>query len=268
MDGPGIRTTVFFKGCNLRCEWCHNPESYSPNPEIMFYEDKCTGCGKCKGACQTKLENCTLCGRCAEVCESGARLLCGKKYTADGLMAKILKDKIFYESSGGVTFSGGECMLQIDFLEKVLKKCRENNIHTAIDTAGCVPKEYFERILPYTDMFLYDVKAIDGELHKRCTGRSNKIILENLLFLDNAEKDIEIRVPYVPGVNSGEMLKIADFLKKLRSKIRVSVLPYHNHAYSKYAALGMKNTLPEILPPPEETEEVKELFISHGILVI
>jgi len=269
VDGPGIRTTVFFKGCNLRCVWCHNPEGYAPKPEIMFFKDKCTGCGSCRDVCPTALESCTLCGKCSEVCESGARKICGKEYTTDELIKEILKDKMFYESSsGGVTFSGGECMLQIDFLEAILKKCRENKIHTAIDTAGCVPREYFERILPYTDMFLYDVKAIDGELHKHCTGQSNRLILDNLLFLDSCGKDMEIRIPYVPGINSGEIEKIAEFLERLNDKTKVSVLPYHSHADTKYAALGINNTLSKRLPKESEIEAAKKLLASHGISVI
>ena len=147
VDGPGIRTTVFFKGCNLRCAWCHNPESQSARAQMLVYQNKCTGCGKCKEKCPHDLESCNLCGKCALYCPHDAREICGKEYTVDEVLKEILKDKTFYDNSGGgVTFSGGECMLQIDFLEELLKACKQNGIHTAVDTAGHVPFDYFERI--------------------------------------------------------------------------------------------------------------------------
>ena len=180
VDGPGIRTTVFFKGCNMRCKWCHNPESQSAQKQMMYYKDKCTGCGKCAKVCPNQLKKCDFCGKCELYCPADARKICGKEYSADEVFNEIAKDKTFYENSGGgATFSGGECMLQIGFLCEILKKCKENGIHTAVDTAGNVPWEYFEKILPYTDIFLYDVKAFSEDLHKRGTGVSNKLILEN-----------------------------------------------------------------------------------------
>ena len=181
VDGPGIRTAVFFKGCNLRCAWCHNPESQSPKPQMMFYKNKCMGCGKCREKCPNNLESCDLCGKCSLFCPQDARDICGKEYTVDEVLKEVLKDKAFYETSGGgVTFSGGECMLQIEFLTKILKACKENGIHTAVDTAGHVPYERFEQILPYTDLFLYDVKCFDSDKHRQYTGLENQLILKNL----------------------------------------------------------------------------------------
>lgn len=268
VDGPGIRTSVFFKGCNLRCVWCHNPEGYSQNEELMFYKDKCVGCGKCKEVCPNGLNSCSLCKKCVPVCTSGARMICGKEYTADELMKEIVKDKAFYASSGGgVTFSGGECMLQIDFLEEILKKCKEHQIHTAIDTAGCVPRSYFERVIPYTDMFLYDIKAFDEAVHVKYTGKSNKLILDNLIYLDSLGKEVEIRIPYVPGCNDGEMEKIAKFLSLTKNIKSVKILPYHSYAESKYLSLGMKSTLQDILPTDEEINKAKELFTKRNISV-
>ena len=268
VDGPGIRTSVFFKGCNLRCVWCHNPEGYSQNEELMFYKNKCVGCGKCKEVCPNGLNSCSLCKKCVPVCTSGARMICGKEYTADELMKEIVKDKAFYASSGGgVTFSGGECMLQINFLEEVLKKCKEQRIHTAIDTAGHVPRSYFERIIPYTDMFLYDLKAFDEDVHIKYTGKPNKLILDNLVFLDSCGKDIEIRIPYVPGCNDGEMEKIANFLSQTKNVKSVKILPYHRYAESKYISLGMKSTLQDRLPTDEEINKAKELFTKYNISV-
>ena len=153
VDGPGIRTTVFFKGCNLRCAWCHNPESQSAKREMLFYKNKCTGCGKCKEKCPNLLEKCEFCGKCVLFCPHDAREICGGEYTVDEVMHQVLKDVTLYEGSGGgVTLSGGECMLQIDFLLELLKACKEKGVHTAVDTAGHVPYEYFERILPFADL--------------------------------------------------------------------------------------------------------------------
>ena len=190
VDGPGIRTTVFFKGCNLKCAWCHNPESQSKAKEILFYKNKCTGCGKCKTNCPYHFEQCDFCGKCALFCPNDAREICGKEYTVEEVLTEILKDKDYYGATGGVTFSGGECMLQIDFLEEILKKSRANGIHTAVDTAGHVPYQFFERILPYTNLFLYDLKCFENDVHKQYTGQGNELILENLKKLLSTDSTI------------------------------------------------------------------------------
>lgn len=177
VDGPGIRTTVFFKGCNLRCKWCHNPESQNFKKEILFYQNKCTGCGRCA---DLSVDNEKF------FCLNDAKEICGREYTVQEVLSEIIKDKTFYETSGGgVTFSGGECMLQIDFLVEILKKCKENGIHTAVDTAGNVPWHYFEKIMSCTDLFLYDVKCFSEQLHKTGTGITNELILENLKKLSD-----------------------------------------------------------------------------------
>jgi len=247
VDGPGIRTTVFFKGCNLKCAWCHNPESQSFEKQMFFYKDKCISCGKCKEICPHHLEKCYYCGKCELYCPQNARQICGKEYFAEEVLKEILKDKSFYENSnGGVTFSGGESMLQIDFLEEILKKCKENGIHTAIDTAGAVPWKYFERVMPYTDLFLYDVKCISDDLHIERTGVSNKLILENLkkmsdnILSGNYKGDIIIRIPVIGGFNDNihEMHKIVEFLKDIKYKY-VELLPYHKIGEHKYEALNM-----------------------------
>lgn len=241
VDGPGVRTTVFFKGCNLKCLWCHNPEGQSAVRELLFYENKCCDCGICKAVCPSKTENCILCGECTFSCPTGARLLCGKSYTPDEIFSEIEKDKVYYESSGGgVTFSGGECMLQIDFLLEILKKCKENGIHTAIDTAGHVPFEEFKRILPYTDLFLYDIKLYDSEKHKKYTGVGNGLILDNLKRLFEADARIWIRIPIIPSVNGSveDMKKIKAFLDSCGSPERIQLLPYHKMGESKDRALG------------------------------
>ena len=262
VDGPGIRTTVFFKGCNLRCAWCHNPESQNPNVQMMFYADKCIGCGKCREKCPNALQVCMLCGRCAVYCPHDAREICGKEYTAAEVLREILKDKTFYENSGGgVTFSGGECMLQIDFLEEILQECKINGIHTAVDTAGYVPYKRFERIIPYTDLFLYDVKCFDNEKHRQYTGVGNELILENLKSLLATAKPIWVRIPIIPTVNDTEeeMKKIRSFFDSFGFPEKIELLPYHAMGEHKYAALQKEVQKFEI-PSPQTMESLKKYF--------
>lgn len=264
VDGPGIRTTVFFKGCNLACAWCHNPESQRIAPELMLYKDKCRGCGKCREKCPHALASCDLCGRCALYCPHDARELCGREYTTDEVLQTVRKDKSFYEASGGgVTLSGGECMLQLDFIEELLQKCKEDGIHTAVDTAGCVPAAAFDRILPYTDLFLFDVKCMDSEKHKRYTGVGNEQILANLLRLLAMGRPLWVRIPIVPTVNDtvGEMEAIRDLLAVCGKPERVELLPYHAMGEHKYAALGREST-PFSPPTDAQMEELRRVFLT------
>jgi len=263
VDGPGIRTTVFFKGCNLRCAWCHNPESQSGNPQMMFYKNKCTGCGKCKEKCPNHFEKCELCGKCTLYCPHDAREICGKEYTVDEVLKTILKDNAFYDNSGGgVTFSGGECMLQIDFLHEILSECKKNGIHTAVDTAGHVPFERFERIMPCTDLFLYDVKCYDSEKHKRYTGAGNELILSNLKKLLELGKAVWIRIPIIPTVNDTEeeILKIKAFLDSFGTPEKIELLPYHAMGEHKYAAIGKQVQMFSV-PSEEKMRELKKIFL-------
>ncbi len=268
VDGPGIRTAVFFKGCNLKCAWCHNPESQSPKKQMMFYANKCVGCGKCKEICPYELKKCDFCGKCETYCLYDARKICGKEMTADKLLAEIVKDKMFYEASGGgVTFSGGECMLQIDFLAEILQKCKENGIHTAVDTAGFVPFEYFEKILPHTDLFLYDVKAITNSLHKEFTGVSNELILENLKKLSAVfNGKIIVRIPVIDGVNAtiDEITAIAEFISKINIS-KAELLPYHAMGEHKYSALGKSCTVFTVPSKEDMTifEQIMEKELSR-----
>ena len=253
VDGPGIRTTVFFKGCNLRCKWCHNPESQNFEKEILFYKNKCTHCGRCESL---TVEDEKF------FCFNDAKEICGKEYTVDEAFAEIIKDKPFYETSGGgVTFSGGECMLQIDFLVEILKKCKENGIHTAVDTAANVEWNRFEKILLYTDLFLYDIKCFTENLHIEGTLVSNRLILDNLKKLsENFDGDIIIRIPVVTGFNDDikELQKIADFLKSIRIN-KVELLPYHKMGEHKYEALKMPCKFYSV-PTEEQIEAYKDLF--------
>ncbi len=262
VDGPGIRTAVFFKGCNLRCAWCHNPESQSAEPELMLFESKCTHCGRCREVCPHGLAHCRLCGACVHNCPSGARSICGRSITAEALLQELLKDRMFYElSGGGVTFSGGECMLQTDFLCDILKRCKAQGLHTAVDTAGCVPWAHFEKVLPYTDAFLYDVKCADDELHKRYTGVSNKLILENLRQLSASfSGELIIRIPMIAGVNDtpAELENLSALLHSIKYKA-VELLPYHRMGEHKYTALGKPHT-PFAPPPPKTLNRLKTLL--------
>ena len=243
VDGDGVRTTVFFKGCNLKCKWCHNPESISKSIQKLFYKDKCTSCGKCQDVCPSNQKNCILCGKCTLYCPNDAIEICGVEYTVNELFDEIIRDKNYYDASnGGVTFSGGECMLQIDFLSEILKLCKQACINTAVDTAGNVPYEYFEKVIPYTDTFLYDIKCITESLHKEYTGVSNNQILSNLKRLSNSFKGkLVVRIPLIGGFNDtdSDILKIRDLLSSLKIS-NVEILPYHKMGMHKYEALNME----------------------------
>ena len=278
-DGDGIRTTVFFKGCPLSCIWCHNPEGISAKPELGYYAHKCINCGECVKFCsqnahqmQTNIHSfdkskCLSCGECESECLGDALKLHGQRKSVDELLPLLLEDREFYQASGGgVTLSGGECLMQADFCRELLKKLKENGIRTAVDTCGFVPRSSIIKVSPFTDIFLYDLKAYDAEVHKKCTGQSNDLILENLKYIDSIGKDIEIRIPFVPGFNDGETETLAEFISKLKHVTRVKILPYHNYAASKYASLGMENTLPERLPTDEQIAKAKEIMHSHGIV--
>lgn len=279
-DGDGIRTTVFFKGCPLKCVWCHNPEGIDFKPQLALYKNKCTLCGNCAEVCPVSAhiisetdhkldhEKCVACGKCEENCFYDALKLYGREMSVSELMPILLEDRDFYENSGGgVTLSGGECLMQAEFCAELLKKLKENNIHTAVDTCGFVSKEAFDKVMPYTDIFLYDLKAFDEDVHIKCTGQSNKVILENLKHLDDCGKKIEIRIPYVPYFNHDQIEKIAEFLKERKNITKVRVLPYHNYASSKYAALNIKNTLPEILPTNNEIILAEAYVKEQGLTI-
>ena len=272
-DGPGIRTTVFFKGCPLKCVWCHNPEGISTKRQLGFIEHKCVNCGNCSAVCPTDAHSmkngihvldrskCILCGKCTSECRANALLIYGKVTDANSLIKELVEDADFYRSSnGGVTLSGGECLIQADFCAELLRELKIRKIHTAVDTCGCVSRQAFDRVIEYTDLFLYDIKAIDEDVHIKCTGYSNKIILENLKYIDSKNKKTEIRYPYVPNYNSGQAKKIAEFARSLKNIVKISVLPYHNYAASKYKSLSLKNTLPTTLPSDKELEAVNSLF--------
>lgn len=242
-DGPGIRTVVFFKGCPLRCLWCHNPEGQFLKKEMVIWDDRCIGCKTCVKICRNSAidnpENCILCGECVEECPAEAREIAGKEMTVEEVMMEIEKDRVFYEQSGGgVTFSGGEPLLQHDFLLTLLKKCKENNIHTVIETCGYSNWEILLSVSKYTDLFLFDLKVMDEDSHKKFTGVSNKVILENLKRLSSSNTNIIVRIPVVPGVNDNieNINKTAEFVSSLDLK-EVHLLPFHKGGVEKYRRL-------------------------------
>lgn len=249
-DGPGIRTVIFFKGCNLDCRWCHNPEAISFGKDILLYEEKCIGCGMCMAVCplgchtvendrhSIARERCSGCMACSRECFAEALVSVGEMVGVERLVESVAEDCGCYEySGGGLTCSGGECMLQPDALKELLTACHKAGIHTAVDTAGNVPWKSFEKLLDVTDLFLYDIKAWDTAVHKRCTGVGNEQILSNLKKLVSCGKDILVRVPFVPGFNEGELPFIADFLSRY-PQIDAELLPYHALGVSKRKASG------------------------------
>lgn len=252
-DGDGIRTTVFFKGCPLKCIWCHNPETISPKSQLGFYEHKCVLCGRCAAICKCHTvtdrhifdrTECTVCGKCADVCPADALTVFGKNMPIDEICKILIQDKNFYlESGGGITLSGGECLLQSAACREILMKMKANRIHTAVDTCGYVSRNAIDDVLPYTDIFLYDIKALDDDVHINCTGHSNKRILNNLEYINKCGKPVEIRIPCIPGCNENQPVKIKEYLQEMRCVKRIRILPYNSYAASKYAPLGEKYKL-------------------------
>ena len=276
-DGPGIRTTVFLKGCLLDCWWCHNPESRSPEREPFFRAQRCIRCGACVDACpEGALARedpglCRACGACAEACYAGAREMVGREMTVPEVMEEVLKDRAFYEESGGgVTASGGEPLMQAEFLFELLKDCKREGLNTALDTNGYAPWEKIEPLLDCVDLFLYDLKLMDEDRHRQFTGASNRLILENLKRLSERGASLHLRIPVIPEVNDDEenLLAAAALARTLPGVRRVDLLPYHHAALAKYENLGQSYRLPETRTPAEERmRELARTFSDSGLPV-
>ena len=282
-DGPGVRTTVFLKGCPLTCPWCHNPEGQSYAPELVYRENRCRHCGDCLRACALKAlssvegsivvdpEACNGCGACVEVCATGALEIAGQVLTSAEVMAEIERDRVFYDQSGGgVTFSGGEPLSQPDFLCDLLGACREREIHTALDTTGYAAPEVVRCVSDLADLFLFDVKVVDDERHRRLMGVPCRPILQNLEYLAGKGCNIILRVPIIPGFTDDEenICEIARLARSLGDGQRVSILPYHDTAIAKYHRLRRLYELSSISPPSRERlTELAALLEGFGLSV-
>lgn len=258
-DGPGIRTTVFFKGCPLRCLWCHNPESQAMGPEVIVRPGRCIGCGACREACPHgaigEPARCRACGACAAACYAGAREMVGRPMGVDEVLAVVERDRAFYDQSGGgVTFSGGEPLAQPGFLGELLAGARARGLRTAVDTCGHAPWEVVDRIRPLVDLFLYDVKAVDEARHREFTGVSNALILANLRRLAELGHEVVLRVPLVPGANDDEASidALGALATSLARRYPVTLLPYHEIGIDKYRRLGKVYRLEGVRAPTAE----------------
>jgi len=281
-DGPGIRVTVFFKGCNLNCAWCHNPESISHHTQKLYSQNRCIGCSACVQVCPqqacaltgegiiTDAELCIVCGKCAGICPTTASEITGSYKTTGEIMKIIEKETLFFDQSeGGVTFSGGEPLLQPKFLFELLAECGKKNIHRVVDTAGLVKTELLLEAAKRTDLFLYDFKLFDSAEHKKWTGVNNEKIKENLRLLSKNGANINIRIPLVAGVNDDveNIEKTAEFILSLHGeKKKINILPYHNIAQQKYKKLGKEFNADNLSEPPKDRiSEIISHFKSYGL---
>jgi pyruvate formate lyase activating enzyme len=283
-DGPGIRTTVFLKGCPLQCKWCDNPESQLKEPHLVYWQERCISCNACLAACPRgaivvasggdrliDVERCDLCGCCVEACYSGALEQVGRLITVDELFSIIEEDRPFYEESGGgVTLSGGEPLAQPAFTQALLRRCQEEYIHTAIETCGHAPPKTFEAILPHVDLILYDLKELDPDRHQQFTGVSPELILGNLRALADCGPPIIVRRPVIPGYNDapGDSHALGRFLEELDMNQEVHLLPYHRLGRAKYRRLGRDYPLagqPSL--DEEQVTPLKDILESYGLQV-
>ncbi len=280
-DGPGIRSTVFLKGCPLKCQWCANPESQSPQRQLAHRSAVCIGCGMCMASCpQGALSpgekgmvidrtKCVGCGSCVKMCPTGAMFFYGRDISVEEAFAEVRKDKSYYEhSGGGVTTGGGECMMQPEFVAELFKLCRAEGIHTALDTCGYFPEESLPLVWDYTDLVLFDLKLMNKAKHMEYIGTDNELIHRNLEAMINKGMTVFIRVPVIPGVNDSEeeLEAIAKYVAELDKNLHVDILPYHRFGERKYEMLGMEYKLKGTVSPDDEKKaSYGAIFEKYGI---
>ncbi|MFC2070527.1 glycyl-radical enzyme activating protein [Chloroflexota bacterium] len=280
-DGPGIRTTVFMKGCPLQCRWCSNAESMNPEPELGIIYSSCNNCGKCIDVCPENAiiiknesirfdrKKCTACGECIGVCAPGALTVYGKQVSVEDVFKEVNKDKSFYEgSSGGVTASGGEPLRQADFVAALFQMCREAGIGTCLDTCGYAPTDRLEKVLAFTDYVLYDIKHMNAEAHKQFTGMPNDLILHNAKVVAESKAEMLCRIPLIKDVNDTEenISETAKFLKTLGKDISIELLPYHRLGIGKYKTLDRAYPGETFIKPSdEETEATRKIFENYSV---
>lgn len=280
-DGPGIRTTLFFKGCSLRCWWCHNPESQDVKPQLLYFADRCLGCGDCIPVCPESAIDwedghvsvssaCRACATCVETCVASAREVVGRWMSVAETLAEIEKDIVFYDQSGGgVTFSGGEPLLQPRFLGALLDACRARRIHTVVDTSGFAPADVLSQLIGKADLFYYDLKLVDAEKHRKYIGAPNDVILANLETLARAQASVVVRIPVIAGINDDdrETAAMAALLARLGLN-RVHLLPYHKIGIEKYRRLAIECRLDGPEPPtPAQLERIAGHMQAQGLSV-
>jgi pyruvate formate lyase activating enzyme len=283
-DGPGIRTVVFYKGCGLKCRWCSNPECISPLPEVGFIKQLCTKCGKCAGVCpegalsyeQDKFpridrKRCTGCGACSAVCAYSAFVLYGKTMNPSDIFDAVIRDKMFYEASGGgVTVSGGEALLNPQSVSELFQLCRGAGISTCIETSGFAAEPALKKVLQFTDYLLYDLKLINSDKHEKQTGQPNDLILSNARIAADSGAGLLFRMPLIPGINDDRrnLKETADFLHSLGPKAqRIELMPFHRLGKGKYDSLDSQYLMADLpVPAPEHVEAVKKAFQELGIM--
>ncbi|MBO5975698.1 MAG: glycyl-radical enzyme activating protein [Oscillospiraceae bacterium] len=297
-DGPGVRTTAFLNGCPLRCPWCHSPESQSFKPQLSWISMRCLGTDACKSRCikacpenaielgerrkdatsgeelqmvHVKRESCTDCGLCADKCYAEALYICGEDYTVDALVERLMQDKAFYDrSGGGITISGGEALCQVDFVVEVFKRMKENGVHTALDTSGFAQWETVAKTMPYTDLYLYDIKHMDSEKHNAVVKVPNEQILANAKLLAENGKKLQIRVPVIPLFNDDEenIRATAEFCRELGDAVSVvQLLPYHNLGVMKYLRISDEKAVEATPPSDEFMQKMKKIMEEYGLPV-